>query len=386
MELEQTRIDLEIGISDPLPGFESLNIRLGNNDYEHQEIEPNGEVATYFENKASELRVELMHEPVLAFSGALGIQAQVREFSAVGEEAFIAPVDSDSIALFWLGEREVGVGDLEIGARVERVSFDPSDSESRRFTGGALSAGYVLPLQDYQLGINLDVSQRAPVGEELYSNGPHLATSSYELGDVNLDTERSRRLSATLRRNASVLSFEVTGYVTSFDDYIFARARGDELDDLPVFQFEQADATYYGLDVDVTAVLHEGNASSLELRFMADAVEGTLDVSGNESIARLPPSRFGFGLDGRWRDLDISLDWLRVSAQNDVAEFELATDSYDDLSLFVGYRIAMDGVQMQAFLEASNLTDEEQRNHSSFIKDFAPNRGRTITAGLRIAF
>lgn len=386
LTLEQTRIDLEIGISDPLPGFESLNIRFGNNDYEHQEIEPNGEVATTFENKASELRIELMHEPILEFSGAVGIQAQVREFSALGEEAFIAPVDSDSIALFWLGERELGAGDLEIGGRVERVSFDPSDSESRRFTGGALSAGYVLPIQDYQLGINLDISQRAPVGEELYANGPHLATSSFELGDVDLDTERSRRLSATLRRNTGALRFEVTGYVTSFDNYIFARARGDELDDLPVFQFEQSDATYYGLDFDATAVLHEGNASSVELRFMADAVEGSLDTSGDDNIARLPPSRFGFGLDARWRELDVSLDWLRVSAQNDVAEFEFATDSYDDLSLFVGYRIAIDDVQMQAFLEASNLTDEEQRNHSSFIKDFAPNPGRTITAGLRVAF
>lgn len=386
LELEQTRIDLEVGISDPLPGFESLNIRFGNNDYEHQEIEPDGEVATTFENKASELRIELMHDPVFAFSGALGLQAQAREFSAVGEEAFIAPVDSDSIALFWLGERELGVGDLEIGGRLERVSFDPSQGESRRFTAGAVSAGYVLPIGDYQLGMNLDVSQRAPVGEELYSNGPHLATSSFELGDPDLDTERSRRVSATLRRNTGAVRFEVTGYVTAFDNYIFARARGDELDDLPVFQFEQADADYYGLDVDVTAVLHEGSASSVELRFMADAVEGELDASGDDAISRLPPSRFGFGVDARWRELDVSVDWLRVSAQNDVAEFELPTDSYDDLSVFVGYRIVMDDIQMQAFLEASNLTDEEQRNHSSFIKDFAPNPGRTITAGLRVAF
>ncbi|MCR9279836.1 MAG: TonB-dependent receptor [Pseudomonadaceae bacterium] len=386
LTLEQTRIDLEIGVIDPLPGFESLNIRLGNNDYEHQEIEPNGEIATTFENKASELRLELVHEPVLAFSGALGIQAQVREFSAVGEEAFIAPVDSDSVALFWLGERELGEGDLEIGGRIERVSFDPSDGESRRFTAGALAIGYVLPLQDYQLGLNLDIAQRAPVGEELYSNGPHLATSSFELGDDDLDTERSRRLSATLRRNAGPLRFEVTGYVTSFDNYIFARARGDELDDLPVFQFEQSDADYYGVDIDATAILHEGNSSQVALRFMADAVEGSLDGSGDDDIARLPPSRFGFGLDANWRNLDVSVDWLRVSAQNDVTEFELATDSYDDLSLFVGYRIAVDGAQIQAFLEASNLTDEEQRNHSSFIKDFAPNPGRTISAGLRVAF
>jgi len=119
LDLKQTRIDLEGGLADPLPGFTSLNVRVGINDYRHREIEPNGEVATTFENDAVEGRVELSHEPVAGWAGALGVQYTDRDFAAFGEEAFIAPVDTRSLGAFWVGERTFENFDLEGGVRLE---------------------------------------------------------------------------------------------------------------------------------------------------------------------------------------------------------------------------------------------------------------------------
>ena len=69
-----------------------------------------------------------------------------------------------------------------------------------------------------------------------------------------------------------------------------------------------------------------------------------------------------------------------------MTEFEFPTDSYDDLSVFLGYATAFGDTDIDVFLQGRNLTDDEQRNHSSFIKDFAPRPGLTWEAGIRLNF
>ena len=146
--LDQTRIDLEAGLADPLGGgFESLNLRLGINDYEHVENEA-GEAGTAFSNSAWEARAELTHRPVGAWSGALGGQLGNREFSVVGEEAFTPPVDTSSFGLFWVGERSLGELGLEAGLRYDRVEHTPANGSSRDFSGASASLGLIVPLSD----------------------------------------------------------------------------------------------------------------------------------------------------------------------------------------------------------------------------------------------
>ena len=63
IDLKQTRVDLEAALTDPLPGFSKLNVRLGVNDYEHLEFEPSGEVGTAFQNEAWEARIDVDPPP-----------------------------------------------------------------------------------------------------------------------------------------------------------------------------------------------------------------------------------------------------------------------------------------------------------------------------------
>ena len=103
IDLKQTRYDFEAGLKDPIRGFSSLNLRVAYNDYQHEEIEPDGEVATRFDNEAWDARFELSHNTALGLEGAFGVQYTDKDFSAAGEEAFIEPVESSLIAAFWVG-------------------------------------------------------------------------------------------------------------------------------------------------------------------------------------------------------------------------------------------------------------------------------------------
>ena len=385
LDMEQTRIDVEVGLRDPFAGFSAFNFRMGRNDYQHVELEPNGEVGTRFQNDAYEGRLELVDDDMGAGS-VFGLQFSGRDYSIDGEEAFVPPTQSDSFAAFWVGQFALEGVDVDAGIRLGRVTHDSQVHSSEDFAPWSASVGVFIPTEsEWQLGFRADISSRAPVIEELFSNGPHLATQSFEVGDPGLGAERATNLSATLSRNTERFAFHATAYRNGFANFIYQQWTGEEEDELPVAVYVQDDASFVGLDLAVEYKWLEFANGEVSLRLMYDLVDAELDISGNGNMPRLPPSRIGLGIDGDWGDLTASLDYRRMADSDDVAVNELPTDGWTDVRAYIGYRLpAAEGLEV--FLQGRNLTDEEQREHVSAIKDLAPLPGRTLEAGVRIRF
>ena len=387
IDLKQTRVDLEANLIDPLSGFSNLNLRLSANDYEHLEIESSGEVGTAFDNQAWEARIELTHLPVGGWGGALGLQLSNRKLSLLGEEAFGPPVDTGSMGVFWVGERSFDRFAVETGARLENVEHEPASAAGVDFTTISASLGVIVPLADnWTASVLTDYSGRAPVGEELFSNGPHLATRSFDIGDPGLDEEQALNVSATLKGSGALWSMAATFYHTRFNDFIYRAATGLEMEELPVHRFAQADATFTGFDLEVSAIVADWGDGALEVRGFFDNVTAELDVAGNGNVPLLPPDRVGVGLELTMGAFRANLDYARFSKQNSVTEHELPTEAYGDLRAHLSYGIERGGALTELYLRGKNLTDDEQRHHTSIVKDLAPAPGRTIEAGLRVRF
>ena len=387
VDLKQTRYDFEAGLEDPIPGFSSLNLRAVYSDYQHEEIEPDGEVATRFDNEAWDVRLEMLHKQTLGFEGALGLQYTDKDFSAVGEEAFIEPVDTSLIAAFWVGERSFSGFDLETGLRIESVEHEPDNFRDRDFTLFSASVGFVIPMGNgWSLGLLGDYSERAPIPEELYSNGAHLATQAFEIGDPNLDKEQAWNASATLNYSGERFRLGASAYYTSFSDYIYEFFTGEEEDELPELQFAQEDADYVGIELGAGVRVASFADGELWLTGMFDHVDADLDIAGNDNVPRLPPTRVGVGAELTWRSITAKVDYIYVDDQSDVTEFELPTDDYEDLRIFIGTTLPLAAGTLELFVQGKNLTDDEQRYHTSFIKDFAPQPGRSIEGGVRMTF
>ena len=75
-----------------------------------------------------------------------------------------------------------------------------------------------------------------------------------------------------------------------------------------------------------------------------------------------------------------------VEDQDDVAPFELPTDGYTLVDLYVDYHLPVQNSELILFLKGNNLLDEEIRNHSSFVKIFSPEPGIGAQIGLRYNF
>ena len=387
LDLSQTRFDIEAGLENPFAGISAVNFRLGYNDYEHVEFEGSGEEGTVFTTKAFESRLEFTHDDFFGFEGATGVQLSNREFSALGEEAFVQPVDTQTLGLFYVGQRSFGSLGLEAGVRYEHVEQDPTVGSTRDFNLGSASLGLIQPLSGgWILSGQLDYSTRAPVAEELFSDGPHLATQTFEIGDRGLNEETAANLSTMLRYNLSNLNFSLNAYITEFDDFIYEANTGLEMDELPVLQWTQAGATFSGFEADASWQTMNWQGGGLSLNAGFDVVTARLNSGTNRNIPRIPPQRLRLGAVMDWNGWLAEVSWRRVSDQNDTGLGEIRTEGFDDLRLHVNYTMDIGRSSVELFLSGRNLTDDEQRYHTTFIKDLAPQPGRTVEAGARVYF
>jgi iron complex outermembrane receptor protein len=384
IDLDQQRTDVRFGMN-YLGIVEQISIRATQNDYEHVELE-GPEIGTRFINDATEARLEAVFAELAGWKSAVGLQHADRDFEAIGDEAFVPPTNSRDDGAFLMAERAFGAFKLELGARHDRIDVELSDGlAARDFDANSASVGLRWdPADTWHLSLNLDRAERAPTAEELFSEGAHLATQTYEIGDPLLDIERANRAELGAHLHLERFDGRVAVYQTRFDDFIYLADTGLEIDELPVRLWTQADADFRGWEIEGTVVLADAANGKWTLRGFADGVSGELDAGG--SLPRIAPGRVGAELGWTLDAWRASAGLVRYNEQDDVADGETPTDAFTLLNAQVAYHWDTETFGWEAYLQGSNLTDEDARLHTSFLKDVAPLMGRNLTAGLRVFF
>jgi iron complex outermembrane receptor protein len=387
VDLDQRRLDLRGGWTQPFGVFRAVKVRFGAADYEHVELE-GAEVGTTFLSDGWEGRLEMLHQPVGSLSGSFGVQVLGRDFEAVGEEAFVPPTETRGLALFVF--EELGKGPLkgQFGFRYERQSVDARGGApaSRSFAGLSGSIGLVWSAPDgFGTGLTLARSVKLPNAEELFSDGPHVATRSFEVGDRELDDETSLGLDLSVRKRAGRLSGQLSFFGNWFDDYIFERLTGEERDGLRVVRFSQADARFVGAELEAHLDLVKSEPHHLDVEVSGDLVRGRLTGPG-EDLPRIPASRLGVGLHYQSEAWDARVEARTSLEQDRTAPLELPTEGFTFLNASVAYRLFLGRTVCDVTLRGTNLTDAEGRAHASFLKDLAPLPGRDVRLGVRLTF
>ena len=384
VDMKQQRVDLRSDIHLRSGAFEKLEVRMGGTDYEHIEFEGD-EAGTVFTNDYFETRVEMFQRVRGASRGSVGLQYSDRDIAAVGAEAYVPPTASNNWAVFTSQEIEKGSVRWQIGARFEQAEHDPHGGSNWSGDGVSASAGLVWKADDsWTLGLAASRSVRLPSAEELFANGVHVATLTYEVGDPNLDREVGNGLDLSLRKNEGRLQGELTLFGQDFQDFIYQAFTGAQVADIAVVRYGQADAMLTGAELRARIEVAEWEENHLHLELLGDTVDAELDQVGN--LPRIPPMRLGAGLHYHGHDWRGAVEWRWVDDQHNVAEQETPTDGYTMLNVHVGRRFVLKNQILDVLLRGRNLTDEEARVHTSFLKTFAPVPGRDITLSARFWF
>ena len=384
IDLDQIRVDLNAALE--LDGFiEKIQFFGGYADYEHTEFEAPGEVGTVFANEGFEGRLEAIQAENDGWRAAYGVQIRNRDFSAIGEEAFVPPTTTDQFGFYTFQEKETGNIHLEGAARYEFTDQTNSvTDEDISFNLFSVSVGGDIHATDtVRFGGTLFRTERAPTTEELFSNGPHLATSQFEVGDVNLDKEVATGIEGSLRFKDQDRFITLNAFYTDYDDYIFDQAQGTEEDGLPLFQFVGEDASFRGFEVQGGTKLTELGTFDIGVDALAEFVRADTD-SGN--LPRIPPLSILAGIEAKNDSLSLRAELDYAAEQNKIDTFELPTDSYTLVNLFATWTPAALNENIKISVSALNLFDEDARQHTSFLKDTVPLPGQNFRIALSATF
>lgn len=366
--------------------FSELRTRVGYSDYTHTEFEGD-EVGTVFEVQGFEARAELIQTPRDNWRGSWGLQYTYRDFEAIGEEAFVQPNRTDQFAVFGLQEFDLTNNiQLEGALRFEQTDVSSDTlAVDRNFdtVSGAVSLAYETE-GGLRFGITGSRAERAPAAEELFADGPHIATQTFEIGDVNLDTEKAWGIEAFLRGNIGPASVNFAVFHNSFDDFIFLSGTGLEEDDLPVFEFRQEDADYFGIEGQITVPLIDSGPFTLLADLRGDYIQA--ELSDGTPLPRIPALNFLGALEAQTGPFDARIETQWFDSQTDVAPFETATDSFTLVNASLAWRPLQDRSNVTVMVQADNIFDAEGRRHTSFTKEFVPNIGRNFKVSVRTSF
>ncbi|PZT85027.1 MAG: TonB-dependent receptor [Citromicrobium sp.] len=383
--LRQYRADIrgELALGDGF--FSALTTRVGYSDYTHTEFE-GAEVGTVFDVAGIEARAVLEQRERGGWLGSTGIQYYTRDFDAYGAEAYVPRNLTDQVSIFTLQEIALDPIQVEVAARYEatEVRSQPAGVERSFDTfSGALGLVYETP-DDLRFGISGSRAERAPSAEELLSNGPHIATQAFEVGDPDLEVEGAWGVEAFLRGAIGDGTISLAAYRNWFEKYIYLAETGAFEDGLPVFHYLQADATYSGVEGQIVYPVYRSDALTLSADLRGDYVHAELD--DGSALPRIPPLRLSGALDAEWHDFDLrgEVEWF--ARQDRIAAFETATDGFTQVNVSVGWTPWRGNENLTLMLQADNIFDSEGRRHASFTKDFVPLAGRNIKLSLRTSF
>jgi len=391
IDLEQTRYDARAEI--PIAGFFSqLRARGGYSNYHHDEIEDTGAIGSSFFSKGGEGRIELEQTERSGWGGTSGIQYLNRNGKIRGEEKFLPDSRQKQTGLFTLQTLVTGPWRLEAGARIEFSKLTAQADEelatpafSRSFTtvSSSLGAQYEFT-PGWRAGLSLSRSARAPSIDELFANGPHGGSQSFEVGDPNLNPEKSLGVEASLHSTKGPVQFTGNLFYTHFANYIFQSPTGAIEDELPVFRYRNGQANFYGFEAQASAKLGEALGVKWGSQLQADAVHATVTDFGPAPF--MPPLRLLGALTGESGQFDGRLEIERAFAHDRTAPIETETPGYTMVNASLDWHVFEANPALSLSLQANNLFDVEARRSTSQLKDFAPLAGRDIRLTARLGF
>lgn len=403
------------GLYDLGSAIESFALKLSYVDWEHDEVEffedGEQEIGTAFTNDQFVYRGVFQQRQQGALSGRFGFWGIDRDYEVTGEEALSPPVDQTGFAVFALEELDFERVKFQFGGRVETQRYNPAfaergagheeeeghdeeeeeegheeeevaDAVKRTFTGASAAAGLHANLwRGGAFVANYAHSYRAPALEELYNFGPHVGNLAFEIGDPALKAERGNGVDLSLRHGQGRVQGEVNLFYYDFSNFIFPFASGEEEDGLRVIEFTQRDARFMGGEVSTRFGVHR----DLWLHVGADFVDAQ-DTDAGTPLPRIPPFRAKLGVDYNHKGFRFAPELIMAADQNQTFTDETRTPGYAVVNLKASYTYARQHTAHQFSVNVFNVGDRLYRNHSSFIKDLAPEIGRGVRFTYMVRF
>ena len=166
-----------------------------------------------------------------------------------------------------------------------------------------------------------------------------------------------------------------------FNNFMFPYDTGESEHGLRVLRFIQADSRFLGTEANADFGLYESVWLNLGLDYV-----NTKEKESGMSLPRIPPLRGRVGFDWHWGGLEVKPELVLADRQDRTFTGETPTAGYVVADVKASYTFNRGRLIHQFAINSFNIGDTLYRNHSSFIKDFAPEIGRGVRITYRVRF
>ena len=392
IDMKQNRFEFHFDHALPFTIFNRVRIKSTQANYKHTEFEGLA-TGTVFTNEGNETRLEVDNEKG-NLNGVSGVHLRFNKFAANGSEAFLPSSETRMLSVFTLQELKLGNNVLSTGLRFEKNEIEKEAStnfgsaQEKDFTSLNASFGHQYRLaKESSINQSLSYTERAPTAQELFANGAHIASSTFESGSSTLKKEKALAYELNYKYKQDRTEWQISGFVQHFKNFITLTPTGanDTESTLPINNYLQVDANFYGAEVSGLTSLIKNGKTDYSLKSSFDYVRA--QASGNKgNLARISPMRLSTGMQISRSKWLTDLDLRYVFKQDQVSQGETITPSYFLVDASIHYDILLGGRGLTVYAKLNNIFDQEARNHVSTIKNLSPLPGRNAVLGIQGTF
>ncbi|MBZ0179804.1 MAG: TonB-dependent receptor [Melioribacteraceae bacterium] len=373
--------------------IESIKLDISRDYYRHKEFEANGAIGSEFRITHYNGRATINHNELSVFdNGTFRFNGELRDFN-IGGFVFTSPAKLYNFSFALFENISLERINIELGARVNFDKIEPERQNhqsdiglirTRNFETFSLSGSFLYSLSDIvYIGANISRSSRIPTIEELYSEGPHLAAYSYEVGNPNLNAETGIGTEFFIYHQFDKLNFNLNIFYNDLNNFIVPRKTGEinYQTFLPVYQTSGIGARFYGTDGRIEWKISQVYSLTLSASYTI----GKFKEVGN-NLPQIPPLKGFAGIQYTRDNFIFSINTEMAAAQNNVDQFEEPTVGYIILNASAQYSINTRLAVHNFTFNIDNLLNKEYRNHLSRVKSVLPEAGRNFRLTYKLYF
>jgi len=242
---------------------------------------------------------------------------------------------------------------------------------------------------------NIGLAWRAPSANELYSDGVHHGTGTYEIGNKNLKSEKGLKWMNTLLYNNKIINAHLDVFTQVIADYIYSQPNPDSTRQtirgtFPLFEYQQANALFYGLDYNMDININSNLKYELGV-----AIVRAKNVTDNEYLPYIPSDRFRQAIRYNLPINKLTNPYIRLEhvyqdkqrRYTENTDFSSPPPAYNLFNLAIGTHIIDNSNRkIGIHLTVDNIFNKEYKNYMDRFRYYAHGLGRNVSLKLNYSF
>ena len=389
--------------------FNQLDIKYNFIDYEHSEFENNVDYfSVQLAKNTHHFKLEILSEMI-----SIGTELEYRDFIPAG--FYWTPnTDETNVSFYGYIKKNYKKYNVLGSFRIGHIIIDPKPNYTsyanlqvdeitkRNFSYIASSLGFERKIDKWTYKGWFMQTMRPPKIEELYSDGPHLGTYAYEIGEPNLDLEKIYGIESIISYKSNSFNVSLTNFL-NYSPYYYQMTKMGECEEEMVLgdegypcsgpeydfiEWGSGPGWLYMYDTKGVEALIAGfefnlkyNLQNLIVNYDFSYVLGE-NISFDEPLSYINPAKHILNVGYDKNSMNYNLRLSKIHSQNRLGEFETYTPSAFLMDIILSYKN-----NRQSFtLQINNILDETYYNHLSKIKFIAPEPGRNLVLSYNLLF